>query len=349
MKNILNHLIRNRILQHILFWALSFLILVNILKVSAEIKKIDLIYTAVFHVPVFLIVYLNLKVLFPYFLEKGRYFLFAAFAVVIITAGAGFYLILFNQWIDYIFKGYYFIAYYSFWDISLYYLIYIFLTSLLRLARGYFKLQEIEKERSETELKALRSQINPHFLFNSLNSIYSLSRKNSPAVPDKIVQLSDLMRHIIYESDSDFIPLEKEIEMVQNYIELQNLRTLASEKINLEINGNVQHKKIAPMVFLPFVENSFKHGLKSGAENAFVHIRITVDDNVIVFVVENAKGAEPSFTDSKYQGIGIQNVKKRLELLYPGLHKLSIIENEKTFKVFLQIQLNKHAAKMFNR
>ena len=348
LKNILNQLIRNRILQHILFWALSFLILVNILKVSAEIKKIDLIYTAVFHVPVFLIVYLNLKVLFPYFLERGRYFLFAVFAVVIIATGAGFYLILFNQWIDYIFKGYYFIAYYSFWDISLYYLIYIFLTSLLRLARGYFKLQEIEKERSETELKALRSQINPHFLFNSLNSIYSLSRKNSPAVPDKIVQLSDLMRHIIYESDADFIPLEKEIEMVQNYIELQNLRTLASEKINLEINGDVQYIKIAPMVFLPFVENSFKHGLKSGAEKAFVNIRITVDKKILVFEVENAKSSEPSFADSKYKGIGIGNVKKRLELLYPGLHKLKIMENEKIFKVFLQIQLNKHATKMFN-
>ena len=132
LKNIFNRLTGNRILQHVLFWALSFLILINILKVSAEIKKIDLIYTFVFHLPIFLIVYLNLKVLFPFFLEKGRYFLYLIFAIAIIAVGAGFYLILFNQWIDYIFKGYYFIAYYSFWDISLYYLVYIFLTSFFR-------------------------------------------------------------------------------------------------------------------------------------------------------------------------------------------------------------------------
>ncbi|MCG6189294.1 sensor histidine kinase [Maribellus maritimus] len=339
-KDIFNQFIRNRILQHILFWALSFLILVNILKVSAEIKKIDLIYTAVFHLPVFLIVYLNLKVLFPYFLEKGRYFLFVVLALTVIAVGAGFYLILFNQWIDYIFTGYYFIAFYSFWDISLYYLIYIFLTSLLRLARGWFKLQEIENERAETELKALRSQINPHFLFNSLNSIYSLSRKNSPAVPEKIVQLSDLMRHIIYESDANFIPLEKEIEMVRNYIELQNLRTVKTEKINLEIKGDIQNKKIAPLVFLPFVENSFKHGLKSGAENAYVNICVRIRETDIVFEIENTKGDSPVLTDSKYKGIGIQNVKKRLELLYPNAHKFEITEDEKRFKVFLQIYLN---------
>ncbi len=340
LKNIFNQLIRNRILQHILFWALSFLILLNILKVSAEIKKIDLIYTLVFHLPVFLIVYANLKALFPLFLEKGRYFFYLIFALAVIAFGAGFYLILFNDWIDYIFKGYYFIAYYSFWDISLYYLIYIFLTSLLKLARGWFKLQEVEQERTETELKALRSQINPHFLFNSLNSIYSLSRKKSPEVPEKIVQLSDLMRHIIYESDSDFIPLKKEIEMIKNYIELQNLRTVDSEKINLKIEGDIQKKKIAPFIFLPFVENSFKHGLKSGAEKAFVNIRIAVGEGKIKFEVVNAKGSPQGISDSKYKGIGIQNVKKRLALVYPDSHKIDITEDEKTFKVFLQIQLN---------
>lgn len=340
IKYIFNQIIRNRILQHVLFWALSFLILVNILKVSAEIKEIDLIYTAVFHLPILLIVYLNLKVLFPYFLEKGKYFLFVLLTLSVIAIGAGFYLILFNQWIDYIFKGYYFIAYYSFWDISLYYLIYIFLTSLLRLARGWFKLQEIEKERTETELKALRSQINPHFLFNSLNSIYSLARKKSPVVPDKIVQLSDLMRHIIYESDADYIPMEKEIEMVQNYIELQNLRTVSSEKINLEVIGDVKHKKIAPLIFLPFVENSFKHGLKSGAKNAFVDIRIELNRLDLFFKVKNAKGETSALADRKYTGIGIQNVKKRLELLYPDKHKLEITEDEKTFSVFLKIQLS---------
>lgn len=311
----------------------------NILKVSAEIKRIDLIYTAIFHVPIVLIVYFNLKVLFPVFLERGKYILYGVFVLFAAALGSGFYMMLFDNWIDYIFSGYYFIAYYSFWDISLYFIIFIFTTSLFRLARGWFRLQEIEKEKTLSELKALKSQINPHFLFNSLNSIYSLARKNSENVPAKIVQLSDLMRHIIYESDVDYISLEKEIEMVKNYIELQILRTAEKDKINFEIIGEIKGRKIAPLVFLPFVENSFKHGLKGGSKNIFVEIKIEVAGSILNFEIENSTGKSALISDSKYKGIGIENVKKRLELIYPNLHSLKISENGKTFKVLLQVQL----------
>lgn len=328
-----------RTFQHILFWCLSFLILMNILKVSAEIKRIDLIYTAIFHIPIVLIVYLNLKVLFPLFLERRRYFLYGIFILATVSLGSGFYLILFDSWIDLIFKGYYFIAYYSFWDISLYFVVYIFATSLFRLARGYFQIQEIEKEKTISELKALKSQINPHFLFNSLNSIYSLARKKSESVPGKIVQLSDLMRHIIYESDSDFIPLEKELEMIRNYIELQNLRTGEKDKIKLDVIGEIENKKIAPLLFLPFVENSFKHGLKGGAKNVFVDIRIEVMGKILNFEIENSKGKTIEINNSKYKGIGVENVKKRLELIYENSHSLKISDREETFKVLLQLQL----------
>ena len=252
--------------------------------------------------------------------------------------GSGFYIILFDRWTDYIFRGYYFIAYYSFWDISLYFVIYLFTTSLLRLARGWFRLQETEKEKTLAELKALKSQINPHFLFNSLNSIYSLARKNSREVPEKIIQLSDLMRHIIYDSDVDFIPLEKEVEMVKNYIELQNLRTQENNKIDFETSGDIKGKKIAPLIFLPFIENSFKHGLKGGAKNAFVKIRLEVTGKVLNFEIENSKGESSQIVNSKYKGIGIDNVKKRLELIYPDIHTLKISNNEKSFKVLLQLQ-----------
>lgn len=334
-----SRLSKNRIFQHTLFWCLSFLILMNILKVSAEIKRIDLIYAVIFHVPIVIIVYLNLKVLFPLFLERGKYFLYGIFVLSAVVLGSGFYIILFDSWIDYIFSGYYFIAYYGFWDISLYFIVYIFTTSLFRLARGWFQLQELEKEKTISELKALKSQINPHFLFNSLNSIYSLARKNSQNVPDKIVQLSDLMRHIIYESDVDFIPLEKEVEMVKNYIELQNLRTTEKDKIKLEIVGEIKGKKIAPLVFLPFIENSFKHGLKGGANDIFVNIKIEVEGSILIFDIENSKGKTAAIDDSKYKGIGIDNVKKRLELIYPKFHLLKISNKENTFRVLLQVQL----------
>lgn len=339
LKVIFSRLAKDRILQHILFWCLSFLILMNILKVSAEIKRIDLIYTAIFHVPIVLIVYLNLRVLFPLFLERGKYFLYAIFILMAAALGSEFYIILFDNWIDYIFSGYYFIAYYGFWDILLFFVIYIFTTSLFRLARGWFQLQQIEKEKTLTELKALKSQINPHFLFNSLNSIYSLARKNSSQVPGKVVQLSDLLRHIIYESDVDFITLEKEVEMVKNYIELQNLRTYEKDKISLEILGEIEGKKIAPLIFLPFIENSFKHGLKSGAKNAFVKIKLEVYGSVLNFEIENSKGENSEINDPKYKGIGIENVKKRLDLIYPNLYSLKISETKNLFKVLLQFEL----------
>jgi LytS/YehU family sensor histidine kinase len=207
------------------------------------------------------------------------------------------------------------------------------------LARGWFQLQEIENEKTLAELKALKSQINPHFLFNSLNNIYSLSRKNSPLVPAKIIQLSDLMRHILYESDVEAIPLEKEIEMVKNYVELQNLRATEKDQIKMNIEGDIKYRKIAPLVFLPFVENSFKHGLKGGANQLFVNIQIKVFTNRLTFEIENSKGNSPQFENEKYRGIGIENVKKRLELIYGDGYSLKITENDKTFKVNLQIRL----------
>jgi sensor histidine kinase YesM len=329
--------VKSRILQHILFWCLSFLILVNILKVSVEVKRIDLIYSAIFHLPVLLVVYANLRLLFPWFLEKRKYVLYAFFVVLLVVVGNGFYLMLFNKWIDYIFEGYYFIAYYGFWDISLFFVIYLFATSLLHLARGWFRLQEIEAERNKAELRALRSQINPHFLFNSLNSIYSLARKNSREVPDKIVQLSDLLRHVIYDSEQDFVPLEKEIEMIRNYIALQNLRTKPNHQIAMQVRGEVRGMQIAPMLILPFVENSFKHGLKGGVDNAFVTIGLDVSAKQLLLCIENSKGKAVAETMAGQTGIGIGNVRKRLELIYPDKFQLKISDKAETFEVHLQI------------
>lgn len=340
LKITLGRLIKNRVLQHILFWCLSFLILMNVLKVSAEVKQIDLIYTAVFHLPILPVVYLNLNLLFPLLWERSKYFGYGFAVVALAGLGSGFYLLLFDSLIDYIFKGYYFIAYYSFWDIYLFFAIYLFISSLLHLARGWFRAEELEKEKSQAELKALKSQINPHFLFNSLNSIYSMARKESKEVPEKIVQLSDLMRHIIYESDADFILLEKEVEMLQNYIEMQNLRTAKNQQIVFDTIGEINGKKIAPLLFLPFVENSFKHGMKGGAGNAFVNIKFEVTGKMLHFEIENSKGKAVEPLNGKYRGIGIENVKKRLKLIYPNQHQLKILDNKETFKVLLHVQLN---------
>ncbi len=329
---------RNRILQHILFWCLSFLILLNILKVSAEIQVIDFIYTFIFHIPVVLVVYINLMFLFR-FLETRKFVLYGFFLSINLGVGAVFYLYLFDNWIDYVFSGYYFVAYYGFWNMVFYLSVFVAATSLIKLARGWFRLKEIEKEKTLTELKALKSQINPHFLFNSLNSIYSLSRKNSPVLPETVLKLSSLMRYVIYESDVDFIGLGKEIEVIKDYIKLQELRILSEEKITLKIEGDPEGHKIAPLLLLPFIENSFKHGLKGGAENAFVSIKLEITGKVLNFEIENSAGQSVEITESKFKGIGIHNVKKRLELIYPGAHAIKISENNGKYKVLLQLQL----------
>jgi two-component system LytT family sensor kinase len=330
---------RNRVLQHIMFWALSFLVLLNILKVSAEIRPIDLVYTAIFHLPIILATYLNLLLLFPYFLAKRKFIFYGFFVAADIAAGWFFYHFLFGGWIDLILPGYYFIAYYDFWDIALYLAIYLAATSLIKLARGWFRLQEMEKEKTLTELKALKSQVNPHFLFNSLNNIYGLSRKSSPVLPDVILKLSGLLRYIIYETDTELISLQKEIDIMNDYIGLQRLRSPADEKIEFTVLGEPGNYKIAPLIFFPFIENSFKHGIKGGAKDAFIKIKIEITGAVINFEIENSKGKSAENEIPGYKGIGIENVKKRLELIYPSNHILKISVTNDIFKVLLQVQL----------
>jgi len=330
---------RNRILQHILFWALSFLVLINILKVSADIQPIDFVYTAFFHLPVLVAVYLNLFVLFPLFLEKRRFMVYGLLVAAVLTLGWLLYDLLFGRWIDYIFPGYYFIAYYNFRDIVLYLSIYIASTSLIKLARGWFRLQEIQKEKTLIELKALKSQVNPHFLFNSLNSIFSLARKSSPVLPEVILRLSRLMRYVIYETDVEQISLKREIEVLKDYIELQKLRSHDSENIQMEIIGEIEDHTIAPLLFLPFTENSFKHGIKGGIQDPFIHIRFEITGGVLNFEIENKKAESGEIPNRESKGIGIRNVQRRLNLIYPGAHLLKISETAERFKVLVQVQL----------
>lgn len=330
---------RNRVVQHLLFWALSFLVLVNILKVSADIHPIDLIYTAIFHLPILLVTYANLQILFPFFLAKRRFVLYGILIAATIIGGWLFYSFLFGSWIDYILPGYFFIAYYNFWDIALYLAVYIASTSLIKLTRGWFRLQEIQKEKTLTELKALKSQINPHFLFNSLNNLYGLSRKASPVLPDAILRLSGLMRYVIYETDVEKIDLGKEIEVIIDYITLQRLRCSPDDVIEFETEGDTAGYKIAPLILLPLVENCFKHGLKEGNGKDFIKIRIEISGAVLNFETENNKGQVQSSGLPETKGIGIGNVRKRLSLDYPNAHLLKIADNGNIYKVLLQLQL----------
>jgi two-component system LytT family sensor kinase len=189
----------------------------------------------------------------------------------------------------------------------------------------------------ESELKMLKMQINPHFLFNALNNIYALSVTNSEKTQESISTLSEMLRYVIYDCEQPNVPLQKEINYIENYISLFKLKS--SKGYDIAFAKAVQNEaiRVAPMLFIPYIENAFKHsGIEKGADS-FVHISLTQNEEHIIFKVENSKPITPIIADAQ-GGIGLPNVQKRLEILYPHKHKL-IVENKDTFTVHLSLNL----------
>jgi sensor histidine kinase YesM len=224
---------------------------------------------------------------------------------------------------------------------SFFYILIIAISTIIRTLSEFYNNQQnkliAETHRTNTELIYLRKQTNPHFLFNSLNSIYSLAHKKSDLVPDAIVTLSELMRYMLYETDNKFVQLEKEINYIQNYIELQKLRLNNIENISINIHGETKNKYIEPLLLISFIENAFKYGTDyKGA--AYVKIKITIEDNILDFWVENK--VENHSKDPENSGIGLTNIESRLALLYPNAHELKIIQNKLFYKVSLILKLD---------
>ncbi len=219
-------------------------------------------------------------------------------------------------------------------NVFLLFLIVFFLSLMLRIS-GRWK--QTEKEKMGAELAYLRAQINPHFLFNTLNSIYSLAIVKSDYTASAIVKLSAMMRYVINEAHQDFVSLEKEISYIRSYIELQQIRFGDSIKISFEVRGQTQGKSIAPLILISFVENAFKHGVNA-EENSDIRILVDISDLTLRLEVSNNKVFVQS-TDETKSGLGIENTRSRLQLLYPSAHTLSIHDNEKDFKVILELKL----------
>lgn len=194
-----------------------------------------------------------------------------------------------------------------------------------------------ETQRTTTELIYLRKQTNPHFLFNSLNSIYSLAYKKSDLVPDAIITLSELMRYMLYETDNKTVLLEKEINYIKNYIELQKLRLNNIEDIIINIHGETKNKFIEPLLLISFIENAFKYGTDYKGK-AHVKIKINIEQNILDFWVENK--VEKYVTDPDNSGIGMNNIESRLKLLYPDAHRLSITKKGDWYCVHLNLKLD---------
>ncbi|MCP4727272.1 MAG: hypothetical protein GY863_19705, partial [bacterium] len=220
----------------------------------------------------------------------------------------------------------------------------IFITTALKLTkrsiRQEFQLQEIQSKQTKTELDLLKSQINPHFLFNTLNNLFSMARKDKDSkTADGIAKLAHILRYMLYESNVDETGLDKEIEQINSFIELQKLRFSKDDdiKIDFRIDGPVETVKIPPMLLMPFVENAFKHSVSLQAAT-IVEIQISISDRKLTFSARNTINRSRQEADNDLPGIGLTNIKRRLELLYPDNHELVISDDGEYYNVKLIIR-----------
>jgi sensor histidine kinase YesM len=199
-------------------------------------------------------------------------------------------------------------------------------------------LRQLEKENLVAQISSLKSQINPHFLFNTLNNIYATAIDTSPRTADMVDKLSEMMRYTMKESQNDFVPLEEEISYLNNFIELQKLRLESKIKFAYSLEGDFTELQIAPMLLIPFVENAFKHGVNS-EQDSNIRISIRSNESELHFFVANNKVDIQSGIKENSGGLGIENTKHRLSLIYPSKHLLTIKETENDFIVSLHINL----------
>lgn len=197
----------------------------------------------------------------------------------------------------------------------------------------YKWIKSLQNEKSKAELALLKAQVNPHFFFNTLNNLYSLTVQNSDQAPEVILKLSDMMRYTIYEGKKELVTLKEEVAYLQNYIDLHKIRHHKNVVINFThtIESDV---KVAPLLFIILLENAFKHGVETLTEDAYIQIDLQSKDQAVLFSIEN------NFDDTDHntvKGIGLENLQHRLDLLYPNKHRLSIHKTNATFKAVLQL------------
>lgn len=194
----------------------------------------------------------------------------------------------------------------------------------------------LEKAKLETEIKFLKSQINPHFLFNSLHNIYGLTIIKPDRASDQLLKLSDILRYMLYDSNEKKVPLQREVAYLKNYMELVQLKDSRGMDIRFDFREGEEELTIVPLIFIPFVENAFKHSQIEDLENGYVHISLNTEGNKLTFEVNNSK-PHKKYSKDKIGGIGLKNIQQRLKLLYPEKHHLHIEESEIAFKVQLQL------------
>ncbi len=220
----------------------------------------------------------------------------------------------------------------------------VFFASTVKILKHWYNTQKtnqlLTKEKFEAELNFLKSQVHPHFLFNTLNNLYALTLKQSEKAPEVVMKLSELLDYMLYECNTDYIALKKEVNLIKNYISLELLRYDKRADIQFNISGEPEKYQIAPLLLFPFVENSFKHGVSSSSSSAFIYINLKAERNSILFEIENSVPEKPvKKSERRGHGIGLDNIKKRLELIYPENHQLKTGNKNGSYKTTLLIEL----------
>ncbi|WP_318312266.1 sensor histidine kinase [Flagellimonas crocea] len=202
------------------------------------------------------------------------------------------------------------------------------------------EIDELQSTIQESELQFLRSQINPHFLFNNLNNLYSYALQESPKTPEIILEMSGVLRYMLYESKEQFVPLKKELEQLGNFIRLYKLQIEDRGEVHFDVDEIEGEYRIAPLILIVFIENAFKHSQSGQSSDIKIDISVTLRNSILSFRCKN--NYEPGFSlDSVAKGIGLKNVQKRLELLYPKKHLLQIEEADNSYNVYLKLELEK--------
>lgn len=333
--------LNKRVFHHILFWLFYVLFFGSIYGKYGNDFQWYLLESVCMLPFVMLATYITIYLLLPYYLKK-RNLLFTIFAVIAVlfvsTIGERMFLRKINS-LE--------ITFNSLFTLSYVYLLletnFIVASAVaIKIVKKWFVQQqekhELEKRNLKTELNLLKAQLHPHFLFNTMNNLYALSVEKSSKTSEGIAKLSTLLRSILYECNEPEITLGKEINLIENYIDLERMRYGDRLNIEFEVSGPLKKMKIAPMVLFTFIENCFKHGSSNDSQNPFIKISLNVSDKEIIFFAENSKPKLIQQTKNiKSGGIGLINVKKRLEIIYGEKHELKIRDKENTFEVYLSI------------
>lgn len=330
-------------LNHVFFWLFIFGVWFMLRYEDYDTTAIAFKVTFVKLVDLILMVYITNYLLIPYFLYKKRYGLFVLLFLLMILVSSVTKMYMVSQLThdpfilttDGDLKG-------RIYDNVIPHFFLVIAGASFKLMFDQISLQkkmaELAKDKAEAELNFLKSQINPHFLFNSLNSVYFLIDKNNPDARQALHKFSDMLRYQLYEANGEKIPIEKEIDYLQDYVHLQQLRKDENYKVEFNCSPDVRNFSIEPLLLIPFVENAFKHISHKTSGSNFVKLDMTRSNGYFEFKVENSceKGI---YTTEQHGGIGMNNVKRRLELLYPGTHQLTIVDEADRFKIDLKLKI----------